>query len=219
MNRAIRSLAIIATLAAFGAASADEFIQNNNFGVVAGTLDHWITKGDFYSPSDGSDVPVDFISASSQKSHSTRFSAKFGIENFSGSNSNASMEQDFGPVAGSGITSASAWIFSYGQDMTAYILYSDNSNSHMTQDFHHGQQEANDPDQQGWEFWNLTSLIDTGKTVTGIKFAATAGGFNQGNNIFVDDVHVVGSVPEPGTYAVLGLGVLGVVRRRKARKA
>jgi hypothetical protein len=187
-------------------------IQNGNFGVAAGSLLHWTHSG---SISDNSGTTAhDFVTTTSQRSHSTRFAADMNIENFSNTSFHAEMEQLFSPVPASGVSELSLWAFSFDQDLRVHLLYSDNTSTSLLQHFDKGQQEATDPN-HGWEKWDLLGSLDPTKTLKGIRISADSGFLNAGNDILVDDVSVQ-AVPEPATMTILALGGLGLLKRRRA---
>lgn len=214
-SRVLAALAAV-TLGAF--ASADELIQNGNFGVTTGSLDHWTVAGDIFNPGNGS-TTHDFAFASSQHSHSTRFSADMGIENFTGSTYTSQLSQLFAAAPTSGVASFTAWGYSFDQDVEAKLYYSDSTTSKGTMTFNHAGVQGNDPE-RGWQQWDLKSLLVPGKTLYGITFTVESGGFNKGNDVFLDDVSLQARpVPEPAPIAALAVGALGLLgRRRKAAR-
>jgi len=212
MNTSVsRSFLLVAAVLAAAFSSADQMIQNGNFGIAAGSLNHWTHSG---SITDNSGTTAhDFITTTSSRSHSTRFSADMNLENFSNSSFHAEMEQTFNPVAASGVSEISLWAFSFDQDLRVNLLYSDNTSTSVTKHFNLGQQEATDPN-HGWEKWDLLGSLDTTKMLKGIRIGADSGFLNAGNNILVDDVSIQ-AVPEPTTMTALALGGLGLLKRRR----
>lgn len=191
-------------------------IQNNNFGVLAGTLDHWTHTGSITDP--GGTTSHDFVIATAQKSHSTRFSASMlgNQSNFSGSLWDSELSQSFAPTKPGSITELSFWTFSYGQDLTVKLDYTDGTSTYLSHFFENGINEATDPN-GGWEKWDITSLV-ANKSLDSITFKVEAGFLNNGNDLYIDDVTVKGtvaSVPGPASLVAFAVGGLRLARRRK----
>ena len=217
-----RVLAALAAVSLGAFASADELIQNGNFGVTTGSLDHWMVAGGIYNPGDGSNTSHDFPEASSVHSHSTRFSADMHVENPTDSTYTSQLSQLFTAVPSSGVSSFSAWGYSFDQDVEAKLYFTDgthNTTSTGMMTFNHAGNQGNDPE-GGWQQWDLMSLLVPGKTLYGITFTAQSGGFYKSNDVFIDDVSLVARpVPEPAPIAALAVGALGLLgRRRKATR-
>lgn len=122
---------------------------------------------------------------------------------------NFSVEQSFAGVAGTDITEISVW--AKQPDRTDFffafdILYSDSS---FDESLGLGGVATN------WTKFDFTSLVNTSKTVTGIRgWGYTSGGTNDVT--FYDDFVVeTNAVPEPASIAVLGLGVFALLRKRR----
>jgi hypothetical protein len=122
---------------------------------------------------------------------------------------NVNLEQDFAPTLGSDISEVSVWVkqpnlsnFFFAFD----IMYSDSS---YDETLGSGSGAAT------WTKFDFTSLVNTSKTVTGIRgWGYSAGGTNDVT--WYDDFVVnTSTVPEPASFAVLGIGAMVLLRRRK----
>jgi hypothetical protein len=120
-----------------------------------------------------------------------------------GANGDVEMRQNFQPTLGSRITDVSFWASS-GELVLINLFYTDNSVSVFTPEIDCS---------ATWCFVDLTFRVNTGKSLSGISFVAPLDGYSA-----VDDVSVIATVPEPGTFGLLGLGlaaVLGAALRKR----
>lgn len=191
-------------------ASATELIQNGNFGVTTGTLDHWTHTGQIADQNGVTDH--DFASTSFAHSHSTRYSADFGIQNASSTSFSETLGQTFAPVSGASVTNVSLWAYTFEQTLTVELLYTDKTYTSVQHDFTEG--SFDEHVDQGWRAWDLTTSVDPSKTLTGIAIRADSGFLSPTNDVFIDDVSVQ-AVPEPAPMAALGLGTLAFLKRRR----
>jgi len=122
---------------------------------------------------------------------------------------NVNLAQSFAPVAGTDITEVSVWVkqpnlstFFFAFD----ILYTDST---FDETIGSGGVATT------WTKFDFTSLVNTSKTVSGIRgWGYSTGGTNDVT--WYDDFVVnVNPVPEPASFAVLGLGAFALLRRRK----
>lgn len=109
-----------------------------------------------------------------------------------GANGNVEMRQSFQPTLGSRITDVSFWASS-GELLLVNLFYSDNSVSISTPEIDCS---------ATWCFVDLTFRVDPEKSLSGISFVTPLAGFSA-----VDDVSIMATIPEPGTFGLLGLGV------------
>lgn len=192
-------------------ASAVELIKNGSFGFTTGTLDYWTHDG---VVSNGfSKLIKDFASASNEKSHSTYFSADFGVQNDTTMTYSETIGQNFSPVAATDVTSMTFWAYSVYQDIHVDFLYSDSTSTNLVMPVY-GASNLQNNYNNGWTMFNLLPALDRTKTLTGIDFHADSESRLSTNDIFIDDVSVQ-AVPEPAPMAALGLGALGLLKRRR----
>ena len=80
---------------------------------------------------------------------------------------------------------------------------------------------SGDRDQQRWAFFDVTSLLDAGKNLTGFSVFGYTGDSPGEHRTFLDDAKIEVRVPEPGTWVLLVAGfaalAAGAARRRISR--
>lgn len=185
MKKLLCALALIVCCAS--AAMAGEIIVNGGF--ETGTLDPWYNARDFCGQT------CQPWAATSSNSHSGSFSAM--------DIGNIELRQDFSPVPGSSITSATFWVNNSAGVDAVDFFYTDNSDEEFVVF-----SNANT-----WNFEDVTADINQSKTLMGFSIWSC----DPSCVTYVDDVSIQSSVPEPGTLAMLGTGALaavGVFRRK-----
>ncbi len=188
---------------AFGvlmACSASAQITNGGFEANGGSLQGWTTvrtNADLLASSD----------YSFEGTHSCRYDVATGQ-----ADSDAYIEQSIGSIAVNDIHALLIAGLAPGgqQDLKAWFFYSDNTHTDFTHTFDHG------GDNLTWQQWDMTSLLTSGKTLTGLRFEVDAGQFDSRDDLYVDAVRIR-SVPEPSSIAGLGLGAVALIRRRRKR--
>jgi hypothetical protein len=166
---------------------AGEIIVNGGF--ETGALDPWYNAQNFCGG------PCQDWAVTNSNSHSGSFSAM--------DIGNIELRQDFAPVPGSSITSASLWI--------------NNSVGVNALDFHYTDNSVEEfvlfSNANTWNFEDFTADINPAKTLMGFSIW----GCDTGCISYVDDVSIMSNVPEPGTLAMLSTGVIaaaGAFRRK-----
>jgi hypothetical protein len=124
---------------------------------------------------------------------------------------NKQIEQDFAPVLGGTITQVSLWEKQPTQAAISFVqLFFSDGTTNGTVIF----------PTTSWSLFNITSLVDLTKYVTGIGIFGYQGGPDP-NRTLIDDVtiNVGAAVPEPATWAMMlfGLAGLGGMMRRCSR--
>jgi hypothetical protein len=122
--------------------------------------------------------------------------------------SNKEMRQNFTPTLVSDITEASVWIKvpEVGGIFGVWHYYSD-----ATEGF-----EVFSPANTGWNKYDITADLQSGKTLIGFGVNGYIGGGSDPDLVFADDGMVNSTaIPEPATLTVLTLGALALVRRRR----
>ena len=116
---------------------------------------------------------------------------------------NLELRQDFTPTPGSSITNVSFWAIAFFGDGAIDFFYTDGSD----QEFVYFASNS------AWTFVNATADVDTTKILSG--FSVWGGSPN--GVYYYDDLSVNSAVPEPGSLALFGSGVVGLaglVRRK-----
>jgi hypothetical protein len=114
------------------------------------------------------------------------------------------IRQNFDPITTSSITEVSFWVQRNGGPFDfVEFFYSDNTNE--------GFIVSGTGDQ--WQFFNITSNLDAGKSLTGIAVYGTTAG-----PAFLDDFTVAAAVPEPSTYALLAATLASAAAYRYRRR-
>jgi hypothetical protein len=122
---------------------------------------------------------------------------------------NFSLEQSFAPVAVTDVTEFSVWVKQ--PNLTNFFfafeaLYSDSSIGSFLGSTGSG---------ATWTKFDFTSQLDSSKSLSGVRgYGYSSGGTNDVT--FYDDFMVnTNAVPEPASFAVLGLGAVALMRRRR----
>ncbi len=122
---------------------------------------------------------------------------------------NFSLEQSFAPVAATDITEISVW--AKQPDLASFFFAFQVDYTDATTD----QYLASGGTGSTWTKFDFTSQLNLSKTVQTIRaFGYTTGGTND-VTWFDDFVVNTNPVPEPASFAVLGLGAFALLRRRK----
>lgn len=190
--------AVVAACLMIGSsAHAAEILVNAGF--ESGALGPWAQTNNLSAGNDWSITNAD--------AHSGFYSAT--------DTGNKELQQNFAAVAGSLITSVTFWMKHPDGAFPAYVelLFSDGS-SNSTVVSTAG---------SDWQFFNVTSLVNTSKSVTGLGIY----GFccSGASASYLDDLsiqgNVGGGVPEPATWALMlaGFGGLGAALRARRKMA
>jgi hypothetical protein len=184
----VLGLAALALLGNAPQARAGEILVNPGF--ETGSLSPWFQDRNF----GGS---VNWMVTNSD-SHSGTFSAT--------NNGNLELRQNFAGVPAALITDVSFW--ARHPDPTVGPLAFDFFYSDGTDD-----EFLVNTSGSGWNFFDVTSNLDTTKTLTGFSVFGNSDGVT-----FVDDLNILTSLPEPSCLALLGLGLGGLAAWRRWRK-
>lgn len=122
---------------------------------------------------------------------------------------NFSLEQSFAPVAATDITEISVWAKQPNLASFFFAFQVDYTDASTDQYLASGGTGT------AWTKFDFTSQLNLSKTVQTIRaFGYSAGGTND-VTWFDDFVVNTNPVPEPASFAVLGLGAFALLRRRK----
>jgi len=180
-----RTLTMVGTLGIVGQALAVNILTNPGF--ETGDMTGWTTT---------------MFTATNNDAHTGSWSTiDFG---------NFSVEQSFAPVSGADVDEVSVWVKQPDRSSFFFafeLLYSDSSVG--------GGGGFGGTTTTTWTKFDFTSLVDTSKSLSGIRaWGYTSGGTNDVT--WYDDFVVdVDAVPEPASMAVLGFGAIAMLRRRK----
>lgn len=182
MKLSTAALIAAMTLGFSGAAVAGNILVNPGF--ETGALSPWFNNMNF----GGSDWTV---------TNSTSESGSFSATNFG----NVELEQTFAGVPASEVTQFSFYMEDTAEFNAVYLLYTDGT----VDDF------VVSPSGSSFSFFDLTSDLDTSKTLDGIAFWGDSDG-----TTYLDDVTVDVSVPEPTVWSlmIVGVAALGLALRR-----
>ena len=183
------NMKIKSVFAILGSIGAYSFANANilvNPGFETGSMSGWTTSS---------------FTATNNDSHTGTWSA-INAGNFS-------LEQSFAPVAATDITEMSVWVKQ--PDLSSFFFAYQVDYTDATTDQFLGSGGAG----TAWTKFDFVSQINLSKTVQGIRaFGYTTGGTNDVT--WYDDFVVnTNPVPEPASFAVLGLGAFALLRRRK----
>ena len=179
-----------------GTASATNILINPGF--ETGILSPWVNS-----------VPLNFCGSCAWVVTSTDAHTGTNSATITG---NRLILQTFSPIATSLITQASLWLRMPGGSPTAaaiYFGYSDGSSA-----------EFSASPTSAWAFVNMTGNLAVGKNLVAFGVYGCNGCGGVGST-FADDFVIdaaVAAVPEPGTLALVGLGVLGAAARIRRRR-
>lgn len=126
---------------------------------------------------------------------------------------NKELQQDFAATAASSITQVSFWM-RHPNEGTAPMAYDFFYSDHTSQEFSLFSSSTN------WQFFDVTSQLDTSKSLTGFGLWGYYSGAGTGQVTRYDDVTINvggGAVPEPESWALMigGLGLAGAALRRR----
>jgi hypothetical protein len=194
----MKTFTVIAIAAIAGAANA----QILNGGFETGDLTDWIAY---------SSAPPPVVNNAAANSGS--FSAFLGSAPGGETPGDSAIYQQFAVGAGGTLT---FWTLRSTDDNLAFdwqdAYIRDTSGNILTTIFHTCQTDS------GWGETTVNMSAYAGQTV---QIAFLVHGDNAGDptNMRIDDVTFTPSTPEPASMAVLGLGALTLIRRRKAKSA
>jgi hypothetical protein len=194
----MKTFTVIAIAAIAGAANA----QILNGGFETGDLTDWVAYSSAPPP------VVDNTLA-----HSGSYSVFLGSALGGETPGDGAIYQQFAVGAGGTL---SFWTLRVTTDsisfdwQDAYIR--DTSGNILSTIFHTCQTDSN------WGETTVDMSAYAGQTVQ-IAFLVHGDNFGDATNMRVDDVTFTPSTPEPTSMAVLGLGAIGLIRRRKAKRA
>ena len=179
-------------------ALALNILMNPNF--EAGGLAPWFQDGNL-SPIEPEDWNVTGVDA-----HSGAFSATV-VEN-------KEIRQNFAPVSTDDVVEISFWLkqpeLPSVELSFVSVFYDDGSSDGHT--FISG-----DRDQQRWAFFDVTSLLDAGKNLTGFSVFGYTGDSPGEHRTFLDDVKIETRVPEPGVFVLLVAALAAAAAGRRIR--
>ena len=194
----LKPIAIAAALLAAPATGATvNLIANPGF--ETGALAPWFNGDDASNPFG----PREPWNVTADDAHSDRFSAQ-AVDNYE-------IRQNFAPVAVGDVTQLSFWLRHpnepAGSVAAVYFYYAGAAFGDVAVALTSG---------DGWEYFDLTSELDAGETLTGFGVYGYTGGSSDVERVRLDDVSIlVAAVPEPAALALFGLGALGIAAARR----
>jgi hypothetical protein len=182
-------VAIALTTLIVPSAFAGQLIVNGGF--ETGSLSPWFNARNFCSGNCAA------WSVTNTNPHSGTFSAV--------DVGNIELRQNFTATLGSSVTDISFWVDSQAGINAFDLFYTDGTDDEFV-----ASSTSN-----VWTFEDVTSFVDTSKTLMGFSIFGVSPGFTT----YVDDVSITAgtSVPEPGSLLLLGGGILAVASSLRRR--
>jgi len=187
----ILAFILINSSIAAGTATANLLV---NPGFESGSLSPWFPVPNTFS---GTDFKI-----TSAVVHSGSFSAL--------ATGNKRLRQNFTPTPAANISEISFWVRhptgGPNQQTAIDFFYSDGT----------GNQPVLDVQTTGWEFFNVTNLLNTNKSLSGFAIWGYTDFTTTPPSTYVDDV-TIETIPEPAAPALftVGVGLVGAMRHRR----